>query len=144
MGAWWKHLCFNRLENGVAEEAGGERVPKTGSGCKGEGRFVDLHPTDIAEVLLLSPGAVIHGVNIAQRAIECLITGGGATSIQVDMPSNPSVAPPGWHLFFAIDGFRIPPTGQWIRLNQPPRVPAGGASRAGRLNWYGGPKASSR
>ena len=71
---------------------------------------------EIAEVVLLRPGAVTHGFNMSQRMIECAITGGGPATLQVDMPPNAPIAPPGWYLLFVVDGFRIPSTGRWIRL----------------------------
>ena len=70
----------------------------------------------IGEVVLLYPGAVTHGYNMTQRGVECVITGGGVTSIDVQTPPNANLAPPGWHLLFILDGNRVPSVGRWIRL----------------------------
>ncbi len=71
---------------------------------------------DVAEVVLMRPGAVTHGFNMAQRAVECEITGGAATSVDATTPPNGRVAPPGWYLLFVLDGARVPSEGRWIRL----------------------------
>jgi hypothetical protein len=74
------------------------------------------NPTDIGEVVLLRPGAVTHGFNMSQRGIECVVSGTGAGTIDVDAPPNANVAPPGWYLLFLLDSSRIPSLGRWIRL----------------------------
>jgi plastocyanin len=71
---------------------------------------------DVAEVILMRPGAVTHGFNMTQRAIECAITGGSATSIEADAPPDGNVAAPGWYLLFVVNGTRIPSVGRWIQL----------------------------
>ena len=70
----------------------------------------------IAEVVLLRPGAVTHGFNMSQRFIGCSITGGGATSLQVEAPPDATIAPPGPYLLFVITSGRIPSEGRWIRV----------------------------
>ncbi len=70
----------------------------------------------INEVILLRPGAVTHGFNMSQRGLELAITGAGANSVDVEVPSNANLAPPGWQLLFILDGSRVPSVGRWIRL----------------------------
>ena len=71
---------------------------------------------DISEVVLMRPGAVTHGFNMSQRAIECVITGGGAASVTIDAPPSGNMAPPGWYLLHILDGDRVPSEGRWLRL----------------------------
>jgi FtsP/CotA-like multicopper oxidase with cupredoxin domain len=71
---------------------------------------------DIVEVILLRPGAITHGFNMTQRAVECLITGTTAGSVDAEAPPDPRIAPPGWYLLFVLSGLRAPSTGRWIRL----------------------------
>lgn len=71
----------------------------------------------INEVILLRPGAVTHGFNMSQRGIECVISGAGAGTVDVQAPPNANLAPPGWHLLFILDGSRVPSVGRWIRLS---------------------------
>lgn len=70
----------------------------------------------IAEVTLLRPGAVTHGFNMTQRAVVCALPGGDADSVDVEVPANSDVLPPGWYLLFVIDGFRVPSVGHWLRI----------------------------
>ena len=70
----------------------------------------------IAEVVLMRPGAVTHGFNMSQLSIGCVISGRGATSLQVKAPSDGSVAPPGPYLLFIVDSARVPSVAAWIRV----------------------------
>jgi FtsP/CotA-like multicopper oxidase with cupredoxin domain len=74
-------------------------------------------PSNIAEVVLLRPGAVTHGFNMSQRFIECAIVGGGPTSLQVQAPPNGNLAPPGYYLLFIVTGGRVPSIARWVRLS---------------------------
>jgi hypothetical protein len=73
-------------------------------------------PGSIAEAVLIRPGAVTHGFNMSQRLIECVITGGNATSVQVQTPPNANIAPPGPYLLFILTASRIPSEARWVRL----------------------------
>jgi hypothetical protein len=73
-------------------------------------------PSSVAEVVLLRPGAVTHGFNMSQRFVECVITGTGATSLQVKAPADGNIAPPGYYLLFIVDGSRVPSIAKWIRV----------------------------
>ena len=83
----------------------------------GAGFSVDTFTPDvIAEVVLMSAGAVTHGFNQNQRYVGCAITGKTATAIHVTAPANGSIAPPGYYLLFIVDHDRVPSEGKWIRL----------------------------
>jgi FtsP/CotA-like multicopper oxidase with cupredoxin domain len=71
----------------------------------------------IAEVVLMRPGAVTHGFNMHQRAVECEVVGGTATTLDVEAPADGTIAPPGWYLLFLVDANRVPSVGRWIRLS---------------------------
>jgi hypothetical protein len=64
----------------------------------------------------MRPGAITHGFNMTQRAVECLITGNTAGSVDAEAPPDPRIAPPGWYLLFVLSGLRAPSAGRWIRL----------------------------
>jgi plastocyanin len=83
----------------------------------GAGFSVDTSTPDvIAEVVLMSAGAVTHGFNQNQRYVGCAITGKTATTVHVTAPANGSIAPPGYYLLFIVDHDRVPSEGKWIRL----------------------------
>ena len=70
----------------------------------------------IAEVVLMSPGAVTHGFNQNERYVGCAITGTTATTVHATAPANGSIAPPGYYLLFIVDHDRVPSVAKWIRL----------------------------
>jgi len=74
------------------------------------------HGNDIVEVIVMRPGAVTHGFNMTQRAVECVITGSAAGSVDVEAPPGARIAPPGWYLLFVLSGLRVPSVGRWIRV----------------------------
>jgi plastocyanin len=73
-------------------------------------------PATIAEVVLISPGAVTHGFNQNQRSVGCTIAGSTANTVIATAPPDGTIAPPGYYLLFLIDSDRSPSTGVWIRL----------------------------
>jgi len=74
-------------------------------------------PGEIAEVVLVRPGAVTHGFNQAQRLVGCTITGTSATAVQATAPPDGSIAPSGYYLLYLVNQDRVPSTGAWIRLS---------------------------
>ncbi len=70
----------------------------------------------ISEVVLLRPGAVTHGFNMSQRAVELVVTGAVAGTLNVEAPPNGNIAPPGYYLLFILDGNRVPSEGRWVRM----------------------------
>jgi plastocyanin len=73
-------------------------------------------PGAIAEVVLLSPGAVTHAFNHNQRYVGCAITGTTATAVGATAPPDGNIAPPGYYLLFLVDHDRVPSVAKWIRL----------------------------
>jgi hypothetical protein len=71
---------------------------------------------DIAEVVLLRPGAVTHAFNMAQRYVGCAIVSAAGGAVQVTAPPDGNVAPPGYYLLFVVNGERVPSEGVWIKL----------------------------
>jgi FtsP/CotA-like multicopper oxidase with cupredoxin domain len=73
-------------------------------------------PGSIAEVVLMSAGAVTHAFNHNQRSIACTITATTATTVTATAPPDGTIAPPGYYLLFVVDHDRIPSQAAWIRL----------------------------
>jgi hypothetical protein len=74
------------------------------------------NPADITEVVLLRSGAVTHGFNMSQRGLELVINAVGAGSLNVAVPPNANLAPPGWYLLFILNSSKIPSVAQWVRV----------------------------
>lgn len=73
-------------------------------------------PAGIGEVVLVRPGAVTHGFNMAQRLVECAIVGVDPAGVRVQAPPDGNIAPPGHYLLFILTPGRVPSAGRWIRL----------------------------
>jgi hypothetical protein len=70
----------------------------------------------IAEVVVVRPGAVTHGFNMAQRLVELVIASRSGNTLQVEVPANKDLVPPGYYLLFVVDGARVPSIAHWIRI----------------------------
>ncbi|MHB8503379.1 MAG: galactose oxidase-like domain-containing protein [Candidatus Acidiferrales bacterium] len=73
-------------------------------------------PAAIAEVVLMSAGAVTHAFNHNQRYVGCTITARTATIVDATAPPDGTIAPPGYYLLFLVDQDRVPSMANWIRL----------------------------
>jgi hypothetical protein len=77
----------------------------------------------------MRPGAVTHAVDMQQRSIE--LTRRGEAGVVLTSPPDPSVAPPGWYMLFALDSRGVPSEARWIRLDPAaPEIPAPAAPAA--------------
>ncbi len=87
-------------------------------------------PSAVARVVLMRPGAVTHAVDMEQRSIE-LARRPGEAGVVLTSPPDPSVAPPGWYMLFALDSRGVPSEARWIRLDPAaPEIPAPAAPAA--------------
>jgi hypothetical protein len=68
----------------------------------------------LRDVVLVRAGGVTHGNHLDQRLVTLARTGTGA--VQVTMPPNGNVAPPGTDLLFAVDSQGRPSTASRLRL----------------------------
>ncbi|MFC7305236.1 galactose oxidase-like domain-containing protein [Streptomyces monticola] len=98
----------------------------------------------IAKAELIRPAAVTHSSDPNQRFVDLPMTVDGST-IDLNVTSNPNLAPPGWYMLFAVDANGVPSVAEWVRVGGPaaldapaPHVhdfadePAGGAKRNGK------------
>ncbi len=73
----------------------------------------------ITQVHLHRPGSSTHSFTYNMKAIPCSFTDNGST-LQVTLPSNPNMAPPGYYYLFISCGpvgSRIPSVGKWIHVS---------------------------
>jgi hypothetical protein len=75
---------------------------------------------DIAEVVLIRPGAMTHSVNMDQRYVG-LAFQAGAGSLSVDVPSNANAAPAGIYMLFVVNSNGVPSQAAFVEVG------AGGA-----------------
>ena len=82
----------------------------------------------IDKVMMMRPCAVTHSVDMDQRAVQLVVTpANGGTSLNVAIPSDRSLAPPGPYMFFFLSK-GIPSCASFIFVGVPApvKVPSGG------------------
>ncbi len=70
----------------------------------------------LREVSLVRPGATTHSYDNEQRLVDVPFRAGGDGVVDLDLPAEPALAPPGWYLLFAVDVDGVPSQGSWLHL----------------------------
>jgi Domain of unknown function (DUF1929) len=73
----------------------------------------------IHRVSLLAPGAMTHSIDMNQRCVPLFDGEAGGGALRVNGPGDPSIAPPGDYMLFAlrdVGGVLIPSRGRMIRV----------------------------
>lgn len=71
-----------------------------------------------AEVVLIAPGAVTHGVDLTQRLVSLTFEAQDGL-LEVTAPEHAALAPAGYYMLFVLDERRVPSIAAWIRLAFP-------------------------
>jgi hypothetical protein len=74
-------------------------------------------PSALREVNLVRPTATTHASNSEQRLLDLPFTATASDRVELALPANRNLAPPGWYMVFAIDAGGVPSVGQWLRLD---------------------------
>ncbi|MGV9243065.1 galactose oxidase-like domain-containing protein [Streptomyces sp. NPDC003710] len=72
----------------------------------------------IAKAELIRPAAVTHSSDPNQRFVDLPLTVDGE-NVDLNVTSNPNLAPPGWYMLFAVDANGVPSVARWIHLRGP-------------------------
>ncbi|MEV6654196.1 galactose oxidase-like domain-containing protein [Streptomyces sp. NPDC051219] len=72
----------------------------------------------IAKAELIRPAAVTHSSDPNQRFVDLPLTVDG-NNIDLNVTSNPNLAPPGWYMLYAVDANGIPSVAKWVHLGGP-------------------------
>jgi hypothetical protein len=70
----------------------------------------------LREVALLRPSATTHASNSEQRLLDLPFTVKGPNSVELTLPANPNLAPPGWYMVFAVNKGGVPSMARWLQL----------------------------
>ncbi len=70
----------------------------------------------IASVVLIRGGAVTHSVNMGQRYTSLSFTVADPDTLDVTVPANPNVAPPGYYMLFILDGDAVPSESVFVKV----------------------------
>ncbi|WOX12185.1 galactose oxidase early set domain-containing protein [Streptomyces sp. N50] len=72
----------------------------------------------IAKAELIRPAAVTHSSDPNQRFVDLPLSVDGNT-VDLNVTSNPNLAPPGWYMLFAVDANGVPSVAKWVHLQGP-------------------------
>ncbi|MFF2845236.1 galactose oxidase-like domain-containing protein [Streptomyces sp. NPDC058001] len=81
----------------------------------------------IAKAELIRPAAVTHSSDPNQRFVDLPLTVDG-DNIDLNVTSNPNLAPPGWYMLFAVDANGVPSVAKWVHLDGPAALSQAAAS----------------
>jgi Domain of unknown function (DUF1929) len=73
--------------------------------------------SEIRWASLVKNGVTTHSFDSGQRLVDLEITARASDSIQVTVPGNPNLAPPGWYMLFLVDQRGVPSVATWIHLS---------------------------
>jgi hypothetical protein len=82
----------------------------------GEKLRATTHAAHLREVNLVRPSATTHSSNSEQRLLDLPFTVKGPNSVELTLPSNPNLAPPGWYMVFAVSTGGVPSMARWLHL----------------------------
>ncbi|AVH56818.1 MULTISPECIES: galactose oxidase early set domain-containing protein [Streptomyces] len=81
----------------------------------------------IAKAELIRPAAVTHSSDPNQRFVDLPLSVDG-NNVDLNVTSNPNLAPPGWYMLFAVDANGVPSVATWVHLQGPTALSATDAS----------------
>ncbi|WP_225632032.1 galactose oxidase-like domain-containing protein [Streptomyces solaniscabiei] len=81
----------------------------------------------VAKAELIRPAAVTHSSDPNQRFVDLPLSVDGA-NVDLNVTSNPNLAPPGWYMLFAVDANGVPSVAEWVHLQGPAALAAKDAS----------------
>ncbi|MER5214147.1 galactose oxidase-like domain-containing protein [Streptomyces sp. NPDC002838] len=81
----------------------------------------------IAKAELIRPAAVTHSSDPNQRFVDLPLSVDG-NNVDLNVTSNPNLAPPGWYMLFAVDANGVPSVAKWVHLQGPAALSATDAS----------------
>ena len=73
-------------------------------------------PPGVATVVMIRPNSVTHHTDSGHRLIRLPIVATTAAGIDVRLPANGAIAPPGPYMLFIVDGDRIPSVARFITI----------------------------
>ena len=73
-------------------------------------------PAALREVNLVRPSATTHASNMEQRLLDLRSRSRAPTRIDLTLPTEPNLAPPGWYMVFAVDAAGVPSRARWLHL----------------------------
>jgi FtsP/CotA-like multicopper oxidase with cupredoxin domain len=88
------------------------------------GETIEIHTPqarDIRWAQLIRPMATTHSVDTEQRLVDLPIARRTFCRLEVRIPREPNIAPPGWYMLFITERHGVPSRATWVHL--PPQPP---------------------
>lgn len=70
----------------------------------------------LSAVSLIRPGATTHSFDNEQRLVDLPFTN-AAGLLTLTLPTERTLAPPGWYLVFVLNASGVPSQGEWLQLS---------------------------
>ena len=71
----------------------------------------------VSTACLMRPGATTHSSDSEQRLVDVPLQVTATDAVELQMPTEPTLAPPGWYLLFVATAAGVPSEGQWLHLS---------------------------
>ena len=71
----------------------------------------------VSTACLMRPGATTHSSDSEQRLVDVPLHVTATDAVELQMPTEPTLAPPGWYLLFGTDLMGVPSTAAWLHLS---------------------------
>jgi plastocyanin len=97
----------------------GSRPTATGPASATYGATVTVgtdDPATVGSVVLIRPNSVTHHTDAGHRWIRLPVGNVTASSVDVTMPADARIAPPGWYMLFVVDVAGVPSAAHWISV----------------------------
>jgi len=74
-------------------------------------------PNQVKWISLIFPGLTTHSFNSTQRLVDVPFTVNATNAINAVIPTEKTLAPPGWYMLFLTDNDGIPSVARWVKLS---------------------------
>lgn len=71
---------------------------------------------DLASACLMRPGATTHSSDAEQRLVDLPFTVTAPDGVELELPDDAGLAPPGWYLLVVVTAAGVPSPGEWVHL----------------------------
>jgi hypothetical protein len=71
---------------------------------------------DLRQASLLRAGATTHSADSEQRLVDLPLQVSGLDEVELQIPDEPALAPPGWYMLVVVDTAGLPSEGVWVHL----------------------------
>lgn len=70
----------------------------------------------IAKARLVRPSAATHVTDLEQRSVALDLKRGGGGALELGIPAEPTIVPPGFYMLFLVDDAGVPSVAHWVHV----------------------------